>query len=281
MQVVETINEMRALRKKMEGTVGFVPTMGYLHEGHLTLVRRSREANENTVVSIFVNPTQFGPAEDFKKYPRDTEYDLARLEKEEVDVVFMPSVEAMYPRWYSTYIQVREVTNRLEGASRPGHFEGVATVVAKLFNIVQANQSYFGQKDAQQVVVIKRMAEDLNFGTEIIVVPTVREEDGLAMSSRNVYLNIEERRAALVLYRSLLLAQQNWLNGVNDTGSIRGEMRKLIESEPQAKIDYISIASPDTLEELNEAFQGALVSLAVHIGKTRLIDNIQLGLSKI
>ena len=281
MQVVETINEMRALRKKMEGTVGFVPTMGYLHEGHLTLVRRSREANENTVVSIFVNPTQFGPAEDFKKYPRDTEYDLARLEKEGVDVVFMPSAEAMYPRRYSTYIQVKEVTNRLEGASRPGHFEGVATVVAKLFNIVQANQSYFGQKDAQQVVVIKIMAEDLNFGTEVIVVPTVREEDGLAMSSRNVYLNIEERRAALVLYRSLLLAQQNWSNGVNDTESIRGEMRKLIESEPQAKIDYISIASPDTLEELNEAFQGALVSLAVRIGKTRLIDNIQLGLSKI
>ncbi len=281
MQVAKTINEMRALRKKMQGAVGFVPTMGYLHEGHLTLVRESRAANDNTVVSIFVNPTQFGPAEDFKKYPRNTEGDLAMLAKEGVDVVFMPSSEVMYPVYYSTYVQVRKVTDRLEGASRPGHFEGVATVVAKLFNIVRADHAYFGQKDAQQVIVIKRMVEDLNIDTEIVVVPTVREQDGLAMSSRNVYLSKEERQAALVLYRALVLAQQNWSNGINDTETIRSEMKKLIESEPRAKIDYISIASPDTLEELKEVYQGAVVSLAVRIGKTRLIDNIRLGLSKL
>ncbi len=279
MEIARTVNEMRALRKKMPGTVGFVPTMGYLHEGHLTLVRKSRATNDNTVVSIFVNPIQFGPTEDFGKYPREPKVDQAMLDKEGVDVLFMPSTEVIYPPRYSTYIQVRKVTDRLEGAIRPGHFEGVATVVAKLFNIVQATRAYFGQKDAQQVVVIRRMTEDLNFDIEIVVVPTVRERDGLAMSSRNVYLNIEERRAALVLYQSLILAQEKWSNGVQDAEVIRHEMKQLIASEPLAKIDYISIASPETLEELSEVCQGALVSLAVRIGRTRLIDNISLGLS--
>ena len=279
MEVVKTVAEMRILRKSMQGTVGLVPTMGYLHEGHLELVRRSRVADDNTIVSIFVNPIQFGPAEDYGKYPRDPEVDLALLKKEGTDAVFMPSATVMYPPEFSTYVQVRKVTDRLEGASRPGHFDGVATVVAKLFNIVQATRSYFGQKDAQQVVVVKRMVEDLNFDTEIVVVPTVREPDGLAMSSRNVYLNTEERQAALVLYQSLLLAQQKWLQGVQDTEVICREMRRLIESEPRAKIDYISIAAPDTLEELKEAHPGAVVSLAVRIGRTRLIDNIILDVA--
>jgi len=277
MKVLSTITEFREVRKKLGGSVGFVPTMGYLHEGHLVLARRAREENKTVVVSIFVNPTQFGPSEDFARYPRDPERDLAMLEKEEVDLVFMPSVEEMYPEGFCSWVEVEKVTEKLEGAVRPGHFRGVTTVVAKLFNIVQPTRAYFGQKDAQQVVVIKRMVADLNMNLDIIVVPTHREPDGLAMSSRNIYLSPEERQVALVLWKSLNLAQQLWRQGERRAERVQQQMIALIQKEPLAKIDYVSIADPETLEEIAKLDRPALVSLAVRIGKTRLIDNITLG----
>jgi pantoate--beta-alanine ligase len=276
MKVLSTIAEFKESRQKIKNSVGFVPTMGYLHEGHLTLVRRAKEENKTVVVSIFVNPTQFGPREDFARYPRDPERDLALLEKERVDVVFMPSVEEMYPERFCSWVEVEKVTERLEGAVRPGHFRGVTTVVAKLFNIVQPTRAYFGQKDAQQAVVIKRMVADLNMNLDIVVVPTQREPDGLAMSSRNIYLSPEERQAALVLWKSLNLAQQLWLQGERKAERVRQQMTALIQKEPLAKIDYVSIADPETLEEMVQIDRPALVSLAVRIGKTRLIDNITL-----
>jgi len=275
-KVVEKIAEMRSLRRGLAEPVGFVPTMGYLHEGHLSLVREARAENRSVVVSIFVNPTQFGPREDFASYPRDTERDLALLAEEAADVVFMPSVTEMYPERFSVYVDGGEVTERLEGACRPGHFSGVTTVVAKLFNIVRPTRAYFGQKDAQQAVVIRKMAADLNMDLEIVTLPTVREPDGLAMSSRNTYLNPAERRAALVLYQALCLSHRLWLEGEKDVGRLRREMMSLIQREPLASIDYISIADAETLDELGEAKPPALVSLAVRIGRTRLIDNIVL-----
>lgn len=278
MKVIRAIGEMKAARSKLRGSVGFVPTMGYLHEGHLELARRARAENRNVIVSIFVNPTQFGPKEDYESYPRDAERDLAMLKKEAVNIVFMPSVEEMYPPRYSTWVNVEKVTERLEGAIRPGHFRGVATVVTKLFNIVQPDKAYFGQKDAQQLVVIKKMVADLNMNLEVVAVPTVREPDGLAMSSRNVYLSPEERKAALVLYESLKLAQKLWEEGERNADVIRRQMTALIQSEPRAeRIDYVSIADAETLEELDRIDRPALVSLAVKIGKPRLIDNIVLG----
>lgn len=276
MQIAETITQMRALRRQSQGSVGFVPTMGYLHDGHLALVRRARGENSVVVVSIFVNPTQFGPTEDFNRYPRDIPRDLSLLEKEGTDIVFIPSASEMYPQGFSSWVLVEKVTERLEGRSRPGHFKGVATVVNKLFNIVEPTRAYFGQKDAQQVVVIKRMVADLNMNVEIVVVPTVRESDGLAMSSRNVYLNPQERQAATVLFRALSLAKSLWEKGERDAEVIRREMEFLIKSEPLARVDYVSIADPDTLEELSKIDGVALVSLAVWIGKTRLIDNLVL-----
>ncbi len=276
MQVVEKIDEMRRLRKQLAGPVGLVPTMGYLHEGHLSLVKRARAENTSVVASIFVNPAQFGPKEDFKAYPRDTARDLALLEKGGTDVVFMPAAEEMYPPHFDSWIEVGAVSERLEGVSRPGHFRGVATIVAKMFNIVQPARAYFGQKDAQQTIVIRKMAAELNMNTEIIVMPTVREPDGLAMSSRNIYLTPEQRRAATVLYRALNLAQDLWARGEKDAGHIRRQMADLIHKEPLAEIDYVSMADPDTLEELDTAKASALVLLAVKIGKTRLIDNITL-----
>jgi len=277
MKVIETIDEMRQLRLQLAEPVGFVPTMGYLHEGHLSLVRQARRENQSLVVSIFVNPTQFGPQEDFKQYPRDPQRDLALLEKEKTDIVFMPSVAEMYPPQFSSWVEVGKVTERLEGASRPGHFRGVATVVAKLFNIVQPNRAYFGQKDAQQAIVIKKMVADLNMDVEIVILPTVREPDGLAMSSRNTYLNPEERQAAIVVYQALSLAQKLWSQGEKDAEEIRHQMTKLIQKEPLADINYVSVADPQTLEELDKVNPPALVSMAVKIGKTRLIDNIVLG----
>lgn len=277
MKVLSTIADIREALSQISGWVGFVPTMGYLHEGHLTLVRRARAENEAVVVSIFVNPTQFGPAEDFAQYPRDMERDLSLLEKEKVDFVFAPPAEEVYPSGFSSWVEVEKVTERLEGAARPGHFRGVATVVAKLFNMVQPHRAYFGQKDAQQALVIKKMVRDLDMNLEVIVVPTVREADGLAMSSRNTYLNPEERKAALVLWKSLNLAQQLWSQGKRDAGYLRQEMVSLIQKEPLAKIDYVSIADPETLEELTEVKAPALVSMAVYIGKTRLIDNLLLS----
>jgi len=276
MKVVTGIEEYRKLRKKMRAPVGFVPTMGYLHRGHLELVRRAREESKTVVVSIFVNPAQFGPGEDFAAYPRDPERDLAKLEKEGTDFVFMPSAEEMYPAGFSSWVEVEKITERLEGACRPGHFRGVATVVCKLFNIVQPHRAYFGQKDAQQLIVIKKMASDLNMNLEVIAVPTVREPDGLAMSSRNIYLSPEERKAALVLWKALSLAQELWSKGERSAERLRQEMSALIQREPRAKIDYLSVADPDTLEELSQIDHTALVSMAVRIGKTRLIDNVGL-----
>jgi len=276
MKVITKIADMRKLRRELTAPVGFVPTMGYLHEGHLSLVRKARAENPSLVASIFVNPTQFGPQEDFQSYPRDTKRDLALLEKEATDLVFAPSAEEMYPPRFNSWVEVGKVSERLEGASRPGHFRGVTTVCAKLFNIVQPTRAYFGQKDAQQALVIKKMVSDLNLNLEIVTLPTVREPDGLAMSSRNTYLSPEERKAALVLYQALSLAQKRWERGEKDAESIRQEMRNLIQKEPLATINYVSIADADTLDELDTVKLPALVSLAVKIGKTRLIDNILL-----
>jgi len=274
MKVVEKIDEMKQVRRELPETVGFVPTMGYLHDGHLALVKRARAENPSVVVSIFVNPTQFGPQEDLASYPRDTQRDLALLEKEKTDIVFMPSAAEMYPPQFNSWVEIGKVTERLEGASRPGHFRGVATVVAKLFNIVQPTKAYFGQKDAQQAVVIRKMVADLNMNLEIVTVPTVREPDGLAMSSRNTYLSPEQRQAAVVLYQALSLAQQLWSQGEKDAEKLRQEMTGLIQQQPLATIDYISVADDETLDELDEVKPPALVSLAVRIGKVRLIDNI-------
>ncbi len=276
MKVVEKISEMKRLRQRPARPIGFVPTMGYLHEGHLALVKRARAENSSVVVSIFVNPTQFGPQEDFKHYPRDHELDLAILEKEKTDIVFMPSVAEIYPPQFNSWVEVSKVTERLEGATRPTYFKGVTTVVAKLFNIVQPTRAYFGQKDAQQLIVIKKMVADLNMNLEIVSVPTVREPDGLALSSRNTYLNSEQRQAALVLYQALNLAQQLWSQGEKDAERIRREIIALIKQQPLADIDYVSIADTETLDELDTVSPPALVSLAVNIGRTRLIDNVVL-----
>lgn len=273
---VKTIPDMRALRQKLSGSVGFVPTMGYLHEGHIALVKTAKAENSTVIVSIYVNPTQFGPREDFRSYPRDLNRDLKLLEKGGADIVFVPSDDEMYPPEFSSWVDVEKVTERLEGASRPGHFRGVATVVAKLFNIVQPSRAYFGQKDAQQVVVIKRMVADLNIGIEIVVVPTLRESDGLAMSSRNIYLNPEERQAATILFKALTLARKLRGRGEKDAEKIHQQMISLIRKEPLAQIDYVSIADAETLEELNLIDHPAVASLAVRIGKTRLIDNMPL-----
>ena len=276
MQVVKTITEIRALRQNLKGSVGFVPTMGFLHEGHLALVRRAKTEDSVVAVSIYVNPTQFGPREDFGAYPRDMDRDLELLRKEGTDIVFVPSDGEMYPTGFGSWVDVEKVTERLEGAARPGHFRGVATVVAKLFNIVQPTRAYFGQKDAQQVVVIKRMVADLDMNVEVVIVPTVRESDGLAMSSRNVYLSAQERHAAAILFKALTLARESGKGGEKDAEKIRRQMTSLVRKEPLAQIDYVSIADANTLEELDLLDRPALASLAVKIGKTRLIDNILL-----
>lgn len=275
MKVIETIAEMKKARHELVEPVGFVPTMGYLHDGHLSLVKQARTENPTAVVSIFVNPTQFGPKEDLASYPRDIPRDLKMLETVKTDIIFIPSAMEMYPPRFSSWVDVEKVTERLEGAVRPGHFRGVATVVAKLFNIVEPTRAYFGQKDAQQLAVIKKMVTDLNMNLKVIGCPTIREPDGLAMSSRNTYLKPDERKAAAVLYQSLKLAQQLWSQGEKDAEKIRQKMTELIRRQPLAeKIDYISIADAETLEELNEVKPLAMVSLAVKIGKPRLIDNI-------
>jgi len=277
MKVIEKAQQLKAHREKLIGSVGFVPTMGYLHEGHLTLVRRARTENLSVVVSIFVNPTQFGPNEDFASYPRDTERDLAMLQKEKVNLVYMPATEDIYPEGFNTWVEVKDITDKLEGKARPGHFKGVTTVVAKLFNIIQPDKAYFGQKDAQQLTVIQKMVSDLNMNIKLVAVPTVREPDGLAMSSRNIHLNPEERKAAVVLWHALTQARGQWENGQRDASHLRKAMTELIRKEPLAEIDYISIADPQTLTELDMISRTALISMAVKIGKTRLIDNILLG----
>jgi len=278
MQLIETIAEFRAARRRLAGTLGLVPTMGYLHQGHLELVRRARSECEHVAVTIFVNPAQFGPAEDLQRYPRDLERDLRLLEHAGVELVFAPAAGEMYPPGYSTWVEVEGVTAPLEGARRPGHFRGVATVVCKLFNIAAAERAYFGQKDAQQTVVVRRMARDLDIPTEVVVVPTVREADGLAMSSRNVYLDREQRAAAAVLYRALRRAEALWESGERDAETLRAGMRETLAAEPLADPDYVSVADAETLREAHGAIAGpVLASLAVRFGATRLIDNLRLG----
>lgn len=276
MQVVKTIAAIKELRRKISGSVGLVPTMGYLHQGHLALVKKARAENSTFVVSIFVNPAQFGPSEDLRAYPRDLNRDLKLLESEGADIVFIPSDEEMYPPGFTSWVDVESVSRRLEGASRPGFFRGVATICSKLFNIVQPTRAYFGQKDAQQALVIKKVVADLNMNLEIVVVPTVRESNGLAMSSRNIHLNPEERQAATVLFKALTLAKQLRQNGEKDADKIREAMTSLIRKEPLPQIDYVSVAGANDLEELKVVDRPTLVSLAVRIGKTRLIDNITL-----
>ena len=248
--------------------------MGYLHEGHLSLVRLARARDDVVAVSIFVNPAQFGPNEDFARYPRDLQRDLDLLKREGVDAVFAPAVDEMYPSGNTTSIDIGAVAQPNEGASRPGHFAGVATVVAKLFNIVQPDRAYFGQKDAQQLAVIRRMVSDLAFPVVIEAGPTVREADGLAMSSRNAYLGAEERRAATVICRALVAGQDAFRGGETDAEALRRRIRAVIAEEPLAKVDYVSVADAATMEELVVAKPGSLASLAVRIGTTRLIDNI-------
>lgn len=277
MMIVSTLEELRPARSILDGPVGLVPTMGYLHEGHLSLVRQAAEECTSVVVSIFVNPTQFGPAEDLAAYPRDMERDLRLLEPLGVDLVWTPTPEIMYPSGYQTWVQVEALAEPLEGAMRPGHFRGVATIVAKLFNGVLPSKAYFGQKDAQQAAVIRRMARDLNFPLEVVVCPTMREPDGLAMSSRNAYLNPEQRRAATVLFRALSAAKNAYEAGEHNAEKLRAIMRATLAAEPLAQMQYVSCADYDTLEELETVSGKALLSMAVFVGKTRLIDNFVLG----
>lgn len=255
--------------------IGFVPTMGALHEGHLSLVRRARQENDITVVSIFVNPIQFGPSEDFNKYPRDFEADTEKLRREEVDVLFVPDVSHLYPQGFSTYVEVEKVSDRLCGAFRPGHFRGVATVVMKLFHIVRPARAYFGQKDYQQTIVIKKMVKDLDMGIDIVVCPTLRERDGLAMSSRNAYLKESEREASTVIYRCLTEAADLAKSGIINISHIKGIMQERLLHEPLvSKIDYAGVYDPEALDEPSVMSGDVLLAVAVRIGDTRLIDNM-------
>ncbi len=279
MQVITTVAAFRQARAAFD-VLGFVPTMGYLHEGHLSLIRQARAECPAVAVSIFVNPTQFGPREDFERYPRDMDRDLALLEREAVDLVFAPSREEMYPEGYGTYVVLPAADEVLEGAARPGHFRGVATVVCKLLNIVRPTRAYFGQKDAQQTLVVRQMARDLNIPTEIVVLPTVREADGLAMSSRNTYLTPEERRVAPAIYRGLRAAEERYLAGERNAETLRQAVIAVLDAEPLLRPEYVSVADPVTLRELERVGErGALVSLAVRLGSVRLIDNVVLGAS--
>ena len=276
MQVIKTVAEFRAACAGVDD-LGLVPTMGFLHQGHLSLVARSRAECGATAVSIFVNPTQFGPNEDLARYPRDLDRDLQLLEAAGVDLVFTPEPHEMYPPGFDLTIQVGGVTEVLEGAVRPTHFAGVATVVAKLFNIVQPTRAYFGQKDAQQSVVIRKLVRDLDMPVEVVVAPTVREADGLALSSRNSYLTPEQRAAAPAIYRALQAAKALADAGERNAETLRQAMRALIAAEPLMQVDYVSVADPDTLRELESLDGQALASMAVRLGATRLIDNLTLG----
>ena len=276
MQVLETVQETTELCQRVRRPLGLVPTMGALHQGHLALVRRARQENATVIASIFVNPTQFLPHEDYATYPWNRERDLATLEEEGVDVAFVPSVEEMYPPGFDTYVEVGHLSQPLEGKERPGHFRGVATVVAKLFLTTRPNRAYFGQKDGQQALVVKRMNADLKLGVEVVVVPTMREEDGLAFSSRNASLTPQERRAAPVLYRALCHAQELWKKGERDAGRLRQEMNHTLAQEPLARVEYVSVADQETLEELDQVDRPAMVSVAVRFPSARLIDNLLL-----
>jgi len=277
MILATTLEELGTGRALLEEPVGLVPTMGFLHEGHISLVRRARAECKGVAVSIFVNPAQFGPTEDLSKYPRDLEHDLRLLEGADVDLVWTPTPQTMYPKGYQTWVDVAEVSLPLEGASRPGHFRGVTTVVSKLFNAVRPARAYFGQKDAQQATVIRQLTRDLNFPVEVIVCPIVREPDGLAMSSRNVYLTPEQRRAAPVLHRALLSAEEAYSEGERRAESLRQKVKDVLGTEPLAEVQYVSCADHETLKELEHVEGRALLSVAVFFATTRLIDNIVLG----
>jgi pantoate--beta-alanine ligase len=272
-RVVRTRAELREALAEAPRPVGLVTTMGWLHEGHRALMRRARDENATTVATIFVNPRQFNEASDYTRYPRDEAHDIAICESEGVDIVFAPGVEEIYPPGFDTTVSVGAVSQALEGAARPGHFDGVATVVAILFDLVGADRAYFGQKDAQQVMVIRQMARDLAIGTEVVTCPTVREPDGLALSSRNVHLSPEQRAAATVLRRALLAARDAWASGERSGDALRDTMRDVLATEPMADVDYVSVADMGTLEELETVDRSALASMAVRFGETRLIDN--------
>lgn len=277
MEILITPRAMRSWRRAEGGTVGLVPTMGYLHEGHLTLVRRAVDENRRTVVSIFVNPTQFGPGEDFERYPRDEVHDLALLRECGVDAVYLPSASEMYPQDFQTVVEVEAMTRRLEGAARPGHFRGVTTVVLKLLNAVEPDRAYFGRKDAQQLRVVQRMVEDLNVATEIVPCDIVREHDGLAMSSRNVYLSPEQRAAAPVINRALAEVRTRFDGGERDPAAIRDLVTRLIQAEQLATIEYVSLADDRTLDEVDGVIdRPVLLSVVARFGQTRLLDNVEL-----
>jgi pantoate--beta-alanine ligase len=280
MKIIASAKEMTSLSKEVRRsgrTVGFVPTMGALHQGHLSLVRAAREKTDIVVTSIFVNPTQFGPAEDFSKYPRTFEKDSAMLAAEKTDYIFSPSVEEMYPKDATTWVDVEELSGKLDGRSRPGHFRGVTTVVSKLFNIVQPDMAFFGQKDAAQVAVIRKMVRDLNLDVEIVVCPIVRESDGLAMSSRNAYLNPEQRKQALVLSQALKKVEKLAVQGERNSEKLIGAGKQAIAEEPSVRLDYFEVVNPDTLEQVADVSEGALVAVAAFVGTTRLIDNLLLS----
>lgn len=271
----------RKIRREQDRTIGLVPTMGALHEGHLSLVREARRMCDVVVVSVFVNPAQFGPGEDFEKYPRDLTKDTALLTDYNVDYIFAPTVDEIYPKGFSTYVTVEGLSEQLEGSSRPGHFRGVATVVTILLNTVRPDFAFFGQKDAQQALVIRRLVKDLAFDTEIVVLPTVREDSGLAISSRNLYLTAEEQQAATVIHRALKAAKNAYKDGERSAGRLADVVRSTIEKEPRARLDYVSISDSETLERLDKLDERPiLVALAAYIGKTRLIDNTILNKTK-
>jgi len=277
MKVIKSIPALKSAVRRWKSknrTIGFAPTMGYLHEGHLSLVRASKKKADVTVVSIFVNPTQFGPKEDFRTYPRDFERDAGLLKKEGVDVLFYPDADKMYPGGYKTYVEVHDLQDKLCGRSRPGHFRGVSTVVLKLFNIVRPDYAFFGQKDAQQAIILRRMVRDLDLDVRVEVVPIVREADGLAMSSRNTYLGPDGRKAGLSLIRSLRQAKMRIGAGERRPAVILRALKEMIAAEPLARIDYIEAVDMDTFEPVKEISEGTLIALAVFIGKTRLIDNM-------
>jgi len=271
----------RKIRREQDRTIGLVPTMGALHEGHLSLVREARRMCDVVVVSVFVNPTQFGPGEDFEHYPRDLTKDTALLTDYNVDYIFAPPAEEVYPRGFSTYVTVEGLSDQLEGASRPGHFRGVTTIVSILLNVVRPDFTFFGQKDAQQALIIKRLVRDLAFDTEIIILPTVREDSGLAMSSRNLYLSPEERQAAPVIHHALAKAKEAFKDGERSGHRLTEIVRTMIEAEPRARVDYVNVSDAETLEKTDKLDdRPTLITVAVFFGKTRLIDNTMLNSAK-
>lgn len=277
MRVIESADEIRAVRRSCAEPVALVPTMGALHAGHLALLETARSHSRTSFASLFVNPTQFGPGEDFDAYPRDPDRDLATFEAYDIDYVFMPSVEEMYPPGGTTTVDPGAIGTVLEGRARPGHFKGVATVVTKLLILIRPDVAVFGEKDAQQVVVIRRLVKDLLLGMEVLDVPTVRDPDGLALSSRNAYLTRDQRRDGAILYRALLAARRRWEAGERDAEALREIVRREVAARPSASLEYVSVADPETLEEVSQAQAGALISLAARVGSARLIDNIRLS----